>query len=285
MLVHIKELVQHAHKNKYALGAFNIHNMETALGVARAAVTAKSPLIIQVSEGTIKYMGLELVMSLISAISRTEAIDIPVALHLDHGKSFQSIVDCTNIGFSSVHMDGSSLPLNENIKVTKQAINFARPKGVWVQGEVGPILGGHGATGEFLEEIPMANIDDVEKFVRTTNVDTIAPAVGTAHGNFTNEKINFDLIANIKKVIGDKTIVMHGGSGVVDNDLRQAIKLGVNIINIGSHVKEEFSQAVIHQAQANPSETDPRKLLTPGIVAVTKIVIAKMKIFGSAGQA
>ncbi len=285
MLVHIKELVEHANKNKYALGAFNIHNLETALGVARAAVAANSPAIIQVSEGTIKYMGLELVTHLVSIIAENEAAAIPIALHLDHGKSFQSIVECVNAGFFSVHMDGSSLALDENIKITRQAIDFARPKGVWVQGEVGPIVGGHGAKGELLEEVPLADINKVKEFVAATDVDTIAPAVGTAHGNFTNEKIDFDLIASVKKVVGEKTIVMHGGSGIADNDLQKAISLGINIINIGSHVKEEFSQAVIKTALANKDETDPRNLLTPGIAAVTKIVMDKMKVFGSAGKA
>jgi ketose-bisphosphate aldolase len=285
MLVHIKEIISDAQTHNYAVGAFNIHNLETALGVARAAVKMKSPVIIQVSEGAIVYMGLGVVKSLITILAEQEASSVPIALHLDHGKKYTSITECVTAGFSSVHMDGSDLPLLENIAITKKAVDFAHKKKVWVQGEVGPLLGGHGESGNLVGKIPLATPEEVAQFIAATGVDAIAPAIGTAHGSFKEEHIDFVLLNKIKKVIGRLPLVMHGGSGNDDTSVIRAIKAGVNIINIGTDIKVAFSQTVIQQAKANPQETDPRKLLSPSILAVQKLVEAKMKLFGSAGKA
>ena len=144
MLVHIKEIVREGEKGGYAVGAFNIHNLESVLGVANAAVRAKSPAIIQVSEGAIKYMGLKPITHIVSTVAKNIATHVPIALHLDHGRSFDSIVGCINAGFTSVHIDASQLPLDENIDLTKQVVELAHKRKVWVQGEVGAIAGGHG---------------------------------------------------------------------------------------------------------------------------------------------
>jgi len=285
MLVHIKEIVNHAQQHNYAIGAFNIHNLETALGVARAAAKMRSPAIIQVSEGAIHYMGLGVVKSLITILAADEAGSVPIALHLDHGKKYTSITECVTAGFSSVHMDGSDLSLLENIAITKKAVDFAHEKNVWVQGEVGPLLGGHGESGNLVGEIPLASPEEVAQFIAATNVDTIAAAIGTAHGSFKEEHIDFELLTKIKKVVGNKPLVMHGGSGNDEKAVIQAIARGVNIINIGTDIKVAFTSTVITQAQNNPQETDPRKLLTPTIEAVMKVVQTKMKLFGSAGKA
>ena len=285
MLVHIKEIVNHAQKNNYAVGAFNIHNLETALGVARAAAKMKSPAIIQVSEGAIAYMGLGVVKSLITILATDEAGSVPIALHLDHGKKYSSVIECVTAGFSSVHMDGSDLPLLENIAITKKAVDFAHKKNVWVQGEVGPLLGGHGESGNLVGKIPLASPEEVAQFITATNVDTIAAAIGTAHGIFKEEHIDFELLTKIKEVVGSVPLVMHGGSGNDDSSVVQAIASGINIINIGTDIKVAFTSTVITQAQKNPQETDPRKLLTPTIEAVMELVQAKMKLFGSAGKA
>lgn len=285
MLVHIREIVNHAQKNNYAVGAFNIHNLETALGVARAAAKMKSPAIIQVSEGAIHYMGLGVVKSLITILAGDEADSVPIALHLDHGKKYSSVIECVTAGFSSVHMDGSDLPLLENIAITKKAVDFAHEKNVWVQGEVGPLLGGHGESGNLVGKIPLASPEEVAQFIAATNVDTIAAAIGTAHGSFKEEHIDFELLTKIKEVVGSVPLVMHGGSGNDDNSVVQAIASGINIINIGTDIKVAFTSTVITQAQKNPQETDPRKLLAPTIEAVMELVQAKMKLFGSAGKA
>lgn len=283
MLVHIKEIITEAEKGGYAVGAFNIHNLESALGVAQAANHAKSPAIIQVSESTIKYMGLKPITHIVSTIAKNIAANVPIALHLDHGKSFDSIFECINAGFTSVHIDASHLPLDENINLTKHVVNVAHAKKIWVQGEVGAMIGGHGTRSKYLKNIPIADADEVIEFVRKTGVDTIAAAIGTAHGSFENENIRFDLLKKIKEKT-KKPFVLHGGSGVKEAQIRQAIKLGVNIINIGTDIKIAFCEALIKNCAKNKNETDPRILLKPTIGAVEETVMKKMKLFGSAGK-
>ncbi len=282
MLVHIKDLVKESQKGGYAVGAFNVHNLESILGVARAAVRAKSPVIIQVSEGAIKYMGLKPVTHIVSTVAKNVAAKVPVALHLDHGKSLDTIFECINAGFSSVHIDASDLPLDENIALTKRVVEIGHAKNVWVQGEVGVIVGGHGQTGKELK-IPLAKLEDVEQFVKKTKVDTIAAGIGTAHGVYAEEYIKFSLLKSIK----EKTkipFVLHGASGIDDNKIKKAIKMGVNIINIGSDIKIAFSKTLIDNCLKNRKETDPRNLLRPTIQAVEDVVFNKMKLFGSAGK-
>jgi fructose-bisphosphate aldolase, class II len=281
MLVHIKSIVEDARARKYAVPSFNIHNVETALGVARAAQETCSPIIIQVSESTIKYLGLKPVTHLVSTVAKNVASEIPIALHLDHGKTFASVVECIDAGFSSVHIDASDMPLDENIKITKQVIEYARPKGVWVQGEIGAMVGGHGSVGGVID-IPKAALEDVIRFVEETGVDTIAAAIGTAHGAYTNEAIDLELLRKIKEKV-KIPFILHGGSGNDSEEMRQAIKAGVDVINIGTDIKVAFCQTLIKNCKEHPNETDPRNLLSPTIEAVKNVAIEKIKIFGSAG--
>jgi ketose-bisphosphate aldolase len=282
MLVHIKEIVKEAEKDSYAIGAFNIHNVESVLGVANAALKAKSPAIIQVSESTIKYLGVKPITHLVSTIAKNIATEVPIALHLDHGKTFDSVFECINAGFTSVHIDASHLPLDENIALTKQVVEVAHAKDVWVQGEVGSMVGGHGSAGKKLE-IPLADLEEVIEFSKKTGVDTLAAAIGTAHGTYDNEDVKFPLLRSIIKET-KKVFVLHGGSGVDENKLKKAIKEGVRIINIGTDIKMAFSKTLIETCAKNKNETDPRNLLKPTIKAVEKTVIKNMELFGSAGQ-
>jgi fructose-bisphosphate aldolase class II len=280
MLCHIKDIISKAKKGGYAVGAFNVHNFESILGVAQAAVRADSPVIIQVSEGAIEYLGLKVAVHIVSTVAKNVATNVPIALHLDHGKNLATVFECIKNGFSSVHIDASNLPLDENIKLTKEVVEVAHRKGVWVQGEVGAIMGGHGQIGGEIKNIPLAKLEEVIEFARKTKVDTIAAAVGTAHGVFTNEKINFKLLQAIKNKT-KKTFVLHGGSGVPDRDIKRAIREGVNIINIGTDIKLAFSQTLINNCLKNPKETDPRNLLRPTIGAVEKVVFDKINLFRS----
>ncbi|MBU0637203.1 MAG: class II fructose-bisphosphate aldolase [Patescibacteria group bacterium] len=283
MLVHIKNIVKKAQQNGYAVGAFNIINLESILGVAQAAVKTKSPIIMQVSESAIKYMGLKPVVHLVSTVAKNVGALVPVALHLDHGGDLDIVYECINAGFTSIHIDASNLPFDENVNLTKQVVKFARPKNVWIQGEIGSIVGGHGEIGKTLKEIPQAKLEDVVKFVQQTKVDTIAAAIGTAHGVYENEDINFHLLKNIKTMT-KKVFVLHGGSGISNQKIKKAIKLGVNIINIGSDIKIAFCQTLISVCAKNKKEMDPRNLLKPTIKAVELVVIDKIKLFGSANQ-
>ncbi len=283
MLVHIKDIVKEGEKQSYAIGAFNIHNLESVLGVAEAAMHAKSPAIIQVSEGAIKYMGLKPITHIVSTVAKNIATHVPIALHLDHGRSFDSVFECINAGFSSVHIDASNKPIDENITLTKQVVELAHRKNVWVQGEVGAIMGGHGRIEGHLNDIPLAKVDEVVRFVKETGVDTIAAAIGTAHGVYENEDVKINLLKEIKA----KTkipFVLHGGSGVAMSKIKEAIKNGVNIINIGSDIKIAFSRTLIKNCCAHKQETDPRKLLKPTIAAVEKVVFGAMHNFGSANR-
>lgn len=281
MIAHIKDIIKNAEKGKYAIGAFNVHNVESVLGVAKAAVRANSPAIIQVSESTIEYMGLKPITHLVSTVAKNIAAKVPIALHLDHGKSFNSISECIRAGFSSVHLDASDLPLDENIALTKSVVSLAHAKGVWVQGEIGSIIGGHGdIKGKTKEPIPLADPKEIIIFVNKTKVDTIAAAVGTAHGTYENEDIRLDLLREIIK----KTkipFVLHGGSGISDKKIIKAIKEGVVIINIGTDIKVAFTKTLIANCLKNKNETDPRKLLAPTITAIEKVVFEKIKVFGS----
>ncbi len=283
MLVHIKEIVTKAKKDGYAVGAFNIHNLESVLGVAQAAVRAKSPAIIQVSESAIKYMGLKPITHIVSTVAKNVAASVPIALHLDHGKSLKSVIECINAGFTSVHIDASDLPLDENISLTKKVVEIAHAKNVWVQGEVGVITGGHGNIGGRLEDIPLADLGEVIKFAKVSGVDTLAAGIGTAHGVYKNEDIKFKMLKEIKKK-AKQPFVLHGASGINDAKIKRAIKEGVNIINIGSDIKIAFCRTLIHTCDANRKETDPRNLLRPTIKAVEEVVFKKMKLFGSANR-
>ena len=283
MLVHIKDIVKIAQKENYAIGAFNITNFESILAVARAAVKANSAAIIQVSESAIKYMGLKPVTHIVSTVAKNVAAAVPIALHLDHGSSFDAVFECINAGFTSVHIDASSLPLDENIELTRQVVKVAHARRVWVQGEVGAMVGSPGDISARLKKIPLAEPEEVVKFVKATKVDTIAAAIGTAHGIHANEEIVFSLLKAIKKQV-KIPFVLHGGSGVADGKIKKAIKEGVSIINIGTDLKVAFCQTLINTCLKNKKETDPRNLLKPTIVAMEKVIMEKMKLFGSAGR-
>ena len=283
MLVHIKDIVREAQKGGYALGAFNVTNLESILAVARAAVKANSAAIIQVSESAIKYMGLKPVTHIVSTVAKNGAAAVPIALHLDHGSSFDAVFECINAGFTSVHIDASSLPLDENINLTKQVVKVAHARRVWVQGEVGAIVGSPGDISARLKAIPLAKPEEVIKFVKETKVDTIAAAIGTAHGVHANEDIVFSLLKAIKKQV-KIPFILHGGSGVADSKIKKAVKEGVNIINVGTDLKVAFCQTLINTCLKNKKETDPRNLLKPTIAAMEKTIMEKMKLFGSAGR-
>ena len=283
MLVHIQDIVKDAQDKKFAVGAFNIHNLESVLGVAQAAVKKESPAIIQVSEGAIKYMGLKPITHIVSTVAKNIAAPVPIALHLDHGSGFDTIFECIRAGFSSVHIDASNLPLDENISLTKQIVEIAHQRKVWVQGEVGAMIGGHGKISGKIENIPIAKLEEVVRFVKETGVDTVAAAIGTAHGVYDNEDIKIDLL---KSIIKETNIpfVLHGGSGVEEEKIKNAIKFGVDIINIGSDIKIAFTDILKKTCAENPDETDPRNLLRPTIKAVEEVVAKQMDIFGSSGQ-
>ncbi|MEI6627084.1 MAG: class II fructose-bisphosphate aldolase, partial [bacterium] len=281
MLAHIKEVVKYANKHKCAIGAFNTSNLETTLGIVRAAVKMKMPVIVQISEATIKYAGLKTIANIVEVIAKDEANNVPIALHLDHGRSFQSIVACIHAGFTSVHMDASNLPFDENIALTAQAAKYAHKHGVWAQGELGAMIGKEGMTVLDVPKDPeeyMTNPRQVRQFVEKTGIDTLAVSVGTMHGLFKGlEKIDFKRLTEISKKV--KTpLVLHGASGIGDTPIRRSIKLGVRIINIDTELRQAFTETLRQTIKATEGSTtfDPRKILAPSIDAVQKVVEHKI---------
>jgi len=287
MLVHIKEIVAKAKEGNYGIGAFNVSNLETTLGVARGAVKSKAPVIIQVSEKTIEYAGLKAITHIVQTIAKNEASVVPVALHLDHGHSFKSVSECINAGFSSIHIDASDLPFDENVKITKESVDYAHKHGVWAQGELGRIFGKEGLTnGNFdsLEEF-LTDPKEAVEFVKKTGVDTLAISVGTYHGRFKGkEKIYFDRLKEIRKAV-DVPLVLHGASGIPDDELTQAVNEGVSIVNIDTSLRVAFTDTLKETIKEKTDYVDPRKILQPSIDAIIEVVVRKIKHLNSNNKA
>lgn len=283
MLLTGKELLLDAQKNNYAVGAFNINNMEIIQAIIGAAEDTKSPVIIQASQGAIKYAGIEYIASLGKLAGRNAKV--PVALHLDHGTDFDQVMLCIRHGFTSVMIDGSRFPLEENIAFTKRVVDIAHSVGVSVEAELGKIGGTEDHITVSERDATFTDPDEAKRFVEETGVDYLAIAVGTAHGVYQGEpKIDFDRIKAIRELV-DVPLVLHGSSGVPYESLKKAISLGVCKINIDTDVRAAFANSVKDFVKDNPDEIDPRKILGPARGAMTKVIAEKMEVFGSPGRA
>jgi len=283
MLVTGKEILQHAHENGYAVGAFNVNNMEIVQAIIDAAEETRSPVILQASQGGLKYAGVEYIAEMSKIAARNASV--PVVIHLDHGTDFKQIMQCIRYGFTSVMIDGSKHPLEENIRLTNKIIELARAVGVSVEAELGKIGGTEDDITVSEREATFTDPDDAERFVKETGVDSLAIAIGTAHGPYKGEpKLDFDRLKVIKERL-NMPIVLHGSSGVPENSIRKAVSLGVNKINIDTDIRMAFSRAVREFVANNQDVYDPRKLLGPAKKEMQKIIAEKMVMFGSAGRA
>lgn len=305
-LVTMKEILQKASQEKYAVGAFNINNMEILQAVVNAAGEMRSPVIIQVSEGAIEYAGLEYLVSLVKVAS--QKVNVPMALHLDHGQEMEVIGACIKGGFTSVMIDGSRLPLKENVAITKKVIDMARPKNVTVEAELGRLGGIEDKIKVDEKDALLTDPKEAKTFVQETGVDVLAVAVGTSHGayKFKGEaKLALDIIGEIKKLT-NIPLVLHGASGVPqdivekaakygaqlpgakgvpDESIKEAIKLGISKINIDTDLRLSFTCAIREILYTDPAVFDPRKICGPARKAMSAIVKQKIQIFGSAGKA
>lgn len=285
MLTSLKDLIQAAVKGKYAVGAFNTHNLETTLGIIRAAVDMKSPTIIQISETTIEYAGLKPITHIVQTLAKNAVVSIPIALHLDHGKSFRSVAECINAGFSSIMIDASDVPYDENVILTKQAVEYAHKRGVWAQGELGRVRGSEDMAQASDKEAFLTDPDQALDFVTKTGVDTLAVSVGNVHGIYKMQKgvpkLDLDRLEQIHKKVGNLPLVLHGASGLPEDQVRAAVERGVVIINIDTELRMAFSESLRKTLQENPAMYDPRDILEPSIGAVQQVVIKKMEMFGS----
>lgn len=282
-LVPVKDLLDGAKKQGYAVGAFNCNNMEIVQAIVQAAEKERSPVIIQASQGAIKYAGLEYISAL--GHLAAENAQVPVALHLDHGTSFEQIVQCIRHGFSSVMIDGSKLPFEENVELTLEVLKVARPVGVSVEAELGKIGGTEDDIFVSDRDAQLTNPQEAKDFVDRTGVDALAVAIGTAHGVYQGEPhLDFSRLEKIAQLTGIP-IVLHGSSGVPEKDIARAIQLGVRKVNIDTDVRTAFMAGVTEVLAASPEEIDPRKVLGPARDKMEQQIRTKIRSFGSSGKA
>lgn len=283
MLVTGKQILDKAHKEGYAVGAFNINNMEILQAIIEAAEEEKAPVIIQTSEGGIKYAGIDYLSAMVHLAAQKASV--PVALHLDHGTTYDTIISCIRNGYTSVMIDGSHHPLDENIAVTKEIIKVAHACGVSVEAELGRLGGVEDNISVDEKDATLTHPDEAVKFVKETGVDYLAIAIGTAHGKYRGEpKLDFERLDTIKKLL-DMPIVLHGASGVAEADIKKAVSLGINKINIDTDIRIAFTEGVRSVIINKPEEYDPRKLCAPAKEEMKKVVKEKMRLFGCSGKA
>lgn len=283
MLVTGREILEHAHKNNYAVGAFNVVNMEMLQAVVEAAEEEKSPVFVQTTEGALSYAGIEYLSAMIRHAA--ESVSVPVAFHLDHGGSFETAVKCIRNGWSSVMIDGSHHPLEGNIEVTRRVVDVAHACGVSVEAELGRLGGVEDNISVDEKDAMYTDPEEAKKFVAETEVDYLAIAIGTAHGKYKGvPKLDFERLTTIKNDL-KMPIVLHGASGVDNDSIQKAISLGVNKINIDTELRCAYTDKVREILSAQPEQFDLRKYIGPARDNVKAKVIEKIRLFGSNGKA
>ena len=283
MLATGKEILQKADKGGYAVGAFNVVNMEMVQAIIAAAEKEKAPVILQTSEGALKYMGTQLVSAMVRTMA--EQASVPVALNLDHGTTYESAMDCVNNGWTAVMIDGSHHALEENIALTKKVVEGAHAKGVSVEAELGKLAGIEDNISVAEKDAMHTDPEEAKVFMRETGVDYLAVAIGTAHGKYKGKpELDFERLETLKKDL-NVPIVLHGASGIEADDIKRAISLGVNKINIDTDLRIAFTDALRAELAKDANVFDLRKFLGPARDAVTEVVAAKMRLFGASGKA
>ena len=287
MLVSAKEMLNKAKAGHYAVGQFNINNLEWTKSILLAAEETRSPVILGVSEGAGKYMtGYKTVVGMVNGMLEELNISVPVALHLDHG-SYEGCYKCIEAGFSSIMFDGSHYPIEENVEKTKELVKVATGKGMSIEAEVGSI------GGEEDGVIGKGECADPEecKAVADLGVTMLAAGIGNIHGKYPEnwEGLSFETLDAIQQLTGDMPLVLHGGTGIPDDMIKKAISLGVSKINVNTECQLAFADATRKYIEAGKDLEgkgfDPRKLLAPGAEAIKDMVITKIKLFGSEGKA
>ena len=286
-LVSAKEMLQKAKAGHYAVGQFNINNLEWTKTILLTAEECKSPVILGVSEGAGKYMaGYKTVVGMVNGMLEELNITVPVALHLDHG-SYEGAKKCIEAGFSSIMFDGSHLPFEENVEKTKELVAICNEKGMSIEAEVGSI------GGEEDGVVGMGECADPQecKAIADLGVTMLAAGIGNIHGKYPANwaGLQFDVLDDIQKLTGEMPLVLHGGTGIPEDMIKKAISLGVSKINVNTECQISFAEATRKYIEAGKDLEgkgfDPRKLLAPGAEAIKATVKEKMEIFGSIGKA
>jgi fructose-bisphosphate aldolase class II len=287
MLVSAQEMLEKAVAGHYAIGAFNLNNLEWTKAVLKGAQESNAPVIVQVSEGAGKYMGgFKTIADLVKDLIESQGITVPVALHLDHG-SYEGAKKCIEAGFSSIMFDGSHYPIEENIEKTKELVGICNELGLSIEAEVGSI------GGEEDGVVGMGECADPEecKTIADLGITMLAAGIGNIHGKYPEgwPGLRFDVLDDIKAKVGDMPLVLHGGSGIPDAMVQDAIRRGVSKINVNTECQLAFAEKTRAYIEAGKDIQgkgyDPRKLLAPGAQGIVDMVKYKIEVFGCAGKA
>jgi len=279
----MKEMLNKARAGHYAVGQFNINNLEWTLAILEEVQALQAPVILGVSSGAAKYMGgYNVIVGMVKGLLQDRKITVPVALHLDHGESFDLCKTAIDAGFTSVMIDASHHPLDENIAMTKQVVDYAHARGVSVEAELGRVGGQEDhVVAESMYAIPA----ECQKLVKETAVDCLAPALGSVHGPYQGEpKLGFEQMTVINELI-KLPLVLHGGSGIPDFQLRMAIDRGTAKVNVNTELQQEWTATVRALLAKDDKVYDPRKIIGPGKEAIRAVVRAKCQVFGCVGKA
>ena len=283
MLVTSRELLLDAQKNKYAVGAFNVENMDMVLAVIAAAEETRSPVIMQTTPGTIKYAGIDMYAANIKAAAKRASV--PVACHLDHGNSFALAVQAFHAGYTSIMIDGSKLPFEENIALTKSVVDVCHAGNIPVEAELGRVGGKEDDLDNSKTANPYTDPQEAAEFVERTGCDFLAVGIGTAHGVYKGiPQINFDVLAKIREVVSIP-LVLHGTSGVPDDQVIKCVSMGMCKVNYATDLRIAFTHGIKEYMKGNPDGFDPKKYGAFGIEEVKRYVIGRMKVIGSCGKA
>ncbi len=304
MFVTNKDLMLPALQKAYAVGAFNINNLESLLAVVEAAIEEKSPVIIAVTPSSIKYADLAYIGKMVKVAA--ESTPLPMSLHLDHGKDLDTVSECIDAGFTSVMIDGSHLKFEENVALTKRVVDLAHPRGVSVEAELGRLAGVEESTVKEKEAI-LTDPDAAKEFIKRTDVDALAVAIGTSHGAYkfkSEPKLDFKRLKLIRERI-NTLLVLHGASsvppwivekavkygadlagakGIPEEHIRKAVSLGITKINIDTDLRLAFTASIREFFVKSPKVFDPRKILGSAKEAMKEVVKSKMRLFGSSGK-
>ncbi len=282
----VRDYLKDATEKQWALGHFNFSEDEALRSIVESAAELNTPIFIGTSEGERKHLGLKQAVNLVKAFQ--EEFNVPIFLNADHTKSFEGVVAAVDAGYDAILADFSALSFKENVKLTKQSVEYAKSKNpdIIIEGELGYIKGESKIQKEIIEikSEDLTKPEEAEQFVKETGIDMLAPAVGNIHGIVTSspESIDISRIADIKKAVGnDIYLVLHGGSGLSESDFKSSIENGVSIIHINTEIRIAFTEALKKSLQEMPEETTPYKILIPSIEAMKKIIEEKLKIFGS----
>ncbi|MCR5108805.1 MAG: class II fructose-1,6-bisphosphate aldolase [Lachnospiraceae bacterium] len=282
-LVTSKEMLETARKKGYAVGAFNVENMEMVMAVLAAAEETGSPVIMQTTPGTIKYAGLDYYFANVRAAA--ERTKIPVVMHLDHGNSFELACEAFRVGYTSIMIDGSKKPFEENIALTKSVTDVCHSGNIPVEGELGRVGGKEDDLDNTDGVNPYTDPGEAREFVRRTNVDTLAVGIGTSHGVYKGiPKVNVEVLSAIRNVV-DIPLVMHGTSGVPDEQVKDCVSRGICKVNYATDLRIAFTQGLKAHIAEHPDDFDPKKYCAPAMEKVKAYVMQKMEVVGSVGKA